>query len=184
MANAVSPKAFIQTVLHNGVGRYVCQLQRITLKFTEHHGGSRGMREYIEKDLTDFVRANPGVVVYLKPRRTGAPSITAEFLNGETDFKSVPCKSRDEIIKWVEYMRNRSGFPIARFIKHCHTDCPSIQGPWTPYTNKPSYLNVATFPNEQRVEIKSFFPSATEQLLELAKTYGTGETTESNSVQQ
>lgn len=183
MSNIISPRAYLKTALHNGVGRYVCQLQRVTLKFNKHHGGSRGIREYIEKDLADFVRANPGVVIYLKPRRTGAPSITAEFLNGESDYKSFPRNSREEIVKWVEYMRNRSGFPIARFIKHIHTDNPSIQGPWTPYMNKPSYLNVTTFPDQHRSEIKSFFPSATEQLLELAKTYGTDEKTESN-VQQ
>lgn len=30
--------------LANGLGRYVCQLQRVTLKFCKNNGGSKGMR--------------------------------------------------------------------------------------------------------------------------------------------
>lgn len=38
------PSEFITTNLHNGVGRYVCQLQRVTFKFCKEHPNSRGMR--------------------------------------------------------------------------------------------------------------------------------------------
>ncbi|KAL3215745.1 hypothetical protein MRX96_051289 [Rhipicephalus microplus] len=64
---------FIKAPLYNGVGRYVCQLQRLTLTFCKTHGSSRFMREYIERDLVNFARDNPGVVVYLKPRRHRDP---------------------------------------------------------------------------------------------------------------
>lgn len=36
--------AFIKTPGQNGVGRYVCQLQRVVLKFCKNHGSSRGLR--------------------------------------------------------------------------------------------------------------------------------------------
>lgn len=35
---------FIKTPLQNGIGRYVCQLQRVTLKFCKNHGASKGLR--------------------------------------------------------------------------------------------------------------------------------------------
>jgi len=35
---------FPRAPLQNGLGRYVCQLQRITLKFCKNNGSSRGMR--------------------------------------------------------------------------------------------------------------------------------------------
>lgn len=38
------PSGFIRTPLQNGLGRYIPQLQRITLKFCKNHGGSRGVR--------------------------------------------------------------------------------------------------------------------------------------------
>lgn len=175
MANSMSPSTYIKSVLHNGAGRYICQLKRMTIKFCKNHGSCNGLREYIEKDLMDFVRENPGVVVYLKPRYISIPSITAEYLNGQTAYESFPRKSRDEIVKWVEYLRMRSGLPIARYIKHQQTYHPSIQGVWTPYVNKPSLLNVTPLPDQSLSEAKTFFPSATEQVLELSKTFGVGD---------
>ena len=38
------PKDFVRSVLYNGVGRYVCQLQRITLLFCKHTSTSKGLR--------------------------------------------------------------------------------------------------------------------------------------------
>jgi hypothetical protein len=35
---------FLRTPLQNGLGRYIPQLQRITLKFCKNHGASRGVR--------------------------------------------------------------------------------------------------------------------------------------------
>lgn len=36
-------------------------------------------RDYVERELVHYARANPGVVVYLKPRRHRAPAIKAEY---------------------------------------------------------------------------------------------------------
>ncbi|KAL3215746.1 hypothetical protein MRX96_051289 [Rhipicephalus microplus] len=127
---------FIKAPLYNGVGRYVCQLQRLTLTFCKTHGSSRFMREYIERDLVNFARDNPGVVVYLKPRR-----------------------HRDPLHR---------GRPIARINKYHRTEHPSIQGFWTPFTNRPTEQNLCKFPNEELSEFKSVFPTATEQLQQLA----------------
>ena len=44
MSHKVIPSGFVKSVLHSGVGRYVCQMQRITLKFCKSHADSRGMR--------------------------------------------------------------------------------------------------------------------------------------------
>ncbi len=41
------PSEYISTNLANGVGRYVCQLQRITFKFCKEHTGSRGIRYFL-----------------------------------------------------------------------------------------------------------------------------------------
>lgn len=70
---------FIKAPLQNGVGRYIGQLQRITLKFCKSNGGSRGLRDFIENDLVEFAKSNPGVVVYVKPRRHRGPVIVAEY---------------------------------------------------------------------------------------------------------
>ena len=37
------------------------------------------MREFIENDLVNFAKENPGVVVYVKPRRHRAPVVVGEY---------------------------------------------------------------------------------------------------------
>ncbi|XP_065285068.1 large ribosomal subunit protein mL43-like [Dermacentor albipictus] len=159
---------YIKAPLYNGVGRYVCQLQRLTLTFCKTHGSSRGMREYIERELVNFARENPGVVVYLKPRRHRDPYIVGEYLNGERDMMRANDLTARELVKWIDHFRTRSGEPIALINKYLRTDYPSIQGFWTPFTNRPTEQNLTKFPNEELGEFKSVFPSATEQLKELA----------------
>lgn len=70
---------FIRAPLQNGVGRYISQLQRITLKFCKSHGSSKGIREFIENNLVDFAKENPSVVLYVKPRRHRSPVLVAEY---------------------------------------------------------------------------------------------------------
>lgn len=70
---------FIRAPLQNGLGRYIGQLQRITLKFCKSSGSSKGMREFIENNLMEFARENPGVVVYVKPRRHRSAVVVAEY---------------------------------------------------------------------------------------------------------
>lgn len=78
--NALFMKSgFIRAPLQNGLGRYIGQLQRITLKFCKNNGSSKGMRDFIENDLVDFAKANPGVVVYVKPRRHRTAVVVAEY---------------------------------------------------------------------------------------------------------
>ncbi len=79
LTSSSQPSEYINSNLHNGVGRYVCQLQRVTFKFCKEHASSRGIREFIEHDLVDFARNNPGVVVYLQPKRHRIPKISAEY---------------------------------------------------------------------------------------------------------
>lgn len=78
-SNLFLKSGFIRAPLQNGVGRYVGQLQRITLKFCKSMGSSRGMRDFIENELVNFARANPSVVVYVKPRRHRGPVVVAEY---------------------------------------------------------------------------------------------------------
>lgn len=77
--NLFLKSGFIRAPLQNGVGRFIGQLQRITLKFCKNNGSSRGMRNFIENNLVDFAKDNPGVVVYVKPRRHKTPVIVAEY---------------------------------------------------------------------------------------------------------
>lgn len=116
---------FPRAPLANGIGRYVCQLQRITLKFCKSHGSSRGVREFIENDLVTFATAHPGIVVYVKPRRHRSPILKAEyckyvavsveaFIPRENSFNSIPVEplnKRNQLISGYQDMRAPNYLP-------------------------------------------------------------------------
>uniref|UniRef100_A0A8C8RA55 Large ribosomal subunit protein mL43 n=1 Tax=Pelusios castaneus TaxID=367368 RepID=A0A8C8RA55_9SAUR len=137
-----TPSRFLASVLRNGLGRYVCQLQRLSLVFSPAARTSRGARGYIEEKVLDFAKQNPGVVVYVTPKKCRSPMVVAEYLNGAVREELIVDKTVDEITQIVEKLVNQSGLEIIRIRKPFHTDNPSIQGQWHPFTNAPSALNV------------------------------------------
>lgn len=131
---------FLASVLHNGLGRYVQQLQRLSFSLSRDAPSSRGAREFVEREVTDFARRNPGVVIYVNPRPCCVPRVVAEYLNGAVREESLNCKSVEEIATLVQKLADQSGLDVIRIRKPFHTDSPSIQGQWHPFTNKPTAL--------------------------------------------
>ncbi|KAJ1525842.1 hypothetical protein ONE63_009038 [Megalurothrips usitatus] len=163
------PSGFPRAPLANGIGRYMCQLKRITFKFCKESGSSRGMRDFLENDLVDFARKHPSVAVYVKPRRHRSSVIKAEYCNGEEYWMSLHKSNREEIQKWLHLCTTQNDGKDFRFRKMHHTDNPSIQGPWTPFTHRDPRLNTATFPDEE-LSKPVFVPrSATDRLIEIFK---------------
>lgn len=144
-------------------------MNRVTFKFGKFGGHSRGLREFIETDLVNFSRSNPGIAIYLKPRMSTSPVMVAEYLNGSSHWFSFKAMNKIEITEWLDFHVTKSGEQVKRYRKPHHTDWPSIQGVWTPFLNLPTELNVQSFPNQARGERKPKYLSATDQLLKLQK---------------
>ncbi len=70
----------------NGLGRFVPQLARVTLKFCKESPSSSGVRNFIETDIVEFARHHPHVAVYLKPRRNRSPVLVAEYCESVQQF--------------------------------------------------------------------------------------------------
>lgn len=161
---------FPRAPLGLGIGRYVCQLQRVTLKFCKNRGASHGVREFLENDLIDYARENPGVVVYVKPRRHRVPVIKAEYLSGEVQWIPVTNYTRADIAKWMQLLCTQfHDGPAMRYRKLWHTEFPSIQGPWTPFTFKDPKYNTTEFPNDELGAVVKLKPTATEEVLRIYK---------------
>lgn len=91
-------------------------------------------------------------------------------VNGERHWINCRGQSNEEIIKWVDLLRGQNGNSSAfRLRKMWHTEKPSIQGPWTPFTHKNPELNLVVFPDEKLSQPLDIETSATEKLLELFK---------------
>nr|XP_014352031.1 PREDICTED: 39S ribosomal protein L43, mitochondrial [Latimeria chalumnae] len=161
-----TPSRFLQSVLRNGVGRYVCQLQRLSLVFSKESPGSRGARSvptYLPTvptylPLAGLQQGEPGlpgrqVSTYLHFFAFSASSnllfvfapSPPKKVNGAVKEEQINKKTAEEIAQLIQKMANQSGLEIIRIRKPFHTDNPSIQGQWHPFTNKRSVLNVASF---------------------------------------
>lgn len=165
--NNQQQSGFIENAYFNGVGRYVCQMQRMTIKFSKSSGSCAGVRDFIELDLIDFARRNPGIAVYLKPRMKPTPVLNAEYLDGSVHWHIMRLFSREQVKQWIDYFVSRSGQQVQRFRKPIKTDCPSVQGHWTPFSNVPGHLNVSQLPDAERGAFSPEHASATEQLIRL-----------------
>lgn len=147
---ALRPTGYLSSILQNGVGRYVCQLQRLTFQFNKTSMGSHGVRDYVEQDIVDFAKKHPQIVLYVTPhKKYSEPKIVAEFLNGTVRKIPLLNKAREDIQSEVELLKNQSGRDIIKMRKWWHTDNPSIQGMWHPFTNKSTDLNLVEFPMEK-----------------------------------
>ncbi|XP_067633936.1 large ribosomal subunit protein mL43 isoform X2 [Eurosta solidaginis] len=127
-------------------------------------------REFIENHLIDFAKENPGIVVYVKPRRHRGPVLVGEYLNGDREWLNCHNASMDDINKWLELLKTQNGSSSAlRLRKMWHTDVPSIQGPWTPFTLRTPETNLEMFPNASASRPLDIEQTATEKLIELFK---------------
>ncbi|XP_020773948.1 39S ribosomal protein L43, mitochondrial [Boleophthalmus pectinirostris] len=137
MTSRGTPSRFLKSVLQNGVGRYVCQLKRVSIIFSKNAQSSLGVRDFIEEGVVDYAKKNPGTVVYVSPQTSRIPKIVAEYLNGNVREEIVTSKTAPQISELLTKLTNQSGLDIIRIRKPFHTDTPSIQGQWHPFTNRP-----------------------------------------------
>jgi len=160
---------FLKNAYYNGHGRYVNQIARMTLKFCKNSGASRELRRFIETRLVDVARENPGCVIYVKPRLFRSPAMTAEYLNGGQHYLSFHRMSSAQIEAWISWFLTRSGHELFRLHRNTTTYRPSIQGIWTPFTFRDPKTNVVQFPSEELGRHISKVPSATEQVIRIAR---------------
>lgn len=157
------PLGLLKQAYYQGHGRYVPQLIRMTIKFCKTGGNSREMRRFIETDLVNLARANPGCVIYVKPRLFKAPALTAEYMNDERHYINLYGMSKDQIGAWMNWFITRSGEELYKLRLPVRTYYSSVQGHWTPFRFRDSKLTLSQFP-DQSLSICNSRLSATEQL--------------------
>jgi len=68
-------------------------------------------------------------------------------VNGGREWMSLQGMGYDEVVKWLELLRTAAGYGSMVYKNYHHTDTPSIQGVWTPFTHKPFETNKMEFPH-------------------------------------
>lgn len=83
---------------------------------------------------------------------------------------SAQNRNQEEILKWMSLLSLQAGDtePI-RYRKNWHTDCPSIQGPWTSFTHKNPAFNNIVYPDKDLGQQLNMPETATEKLMRLVE---------------
>ena len=84
--------------------------------------------------------------------------------------------TRERLLKWLEFMRTRKGDTLVRLLKKQQTHYPSIQGVWTPFTNKQPFLAVEKFPSEKFRDPLDKEKTAVDRILELERNLKSNQT--------
>lgn len=163
---------FLKNAYYQGHGRYVNQLMRCTIKFCKNNGSSREARKFIETRLVDVAREAPGVAIYVKPRLFKGPVLDTEYLNGEKHSLTLRKMDVEQIESWMRWYLTRSGYQLYKLNRTVATYRPSIQGIWNPTYFRDPKINMVEFPSEEYGRYINKLPTATEQLIEIAKKFG------------
>ena len=89
--------------------RGVFQLRKLTVKYCEHSGSSRGARDFIRHCILDFANKTPAAEVVTELRPGKHPYIMGEYLTGSSKVIGVKNITPKEIMDYAMMLRNTSG---------------------------------------------------------------------------
>lgn len=90
------------------------------------------------------------------------------LVNGERQWINCRNNTREDINKWVNLLKGQNGDTSTTvYRKMWHTDQPSIQGAWTPFTGKNPAHNLVEFPKIELAGALNQEQTATEELMKL-----------------
>ena len=115
--------------------RGVFQLKSLTIRYCEHGGSSRTLRQFLaDGSLASWAQNYPHLNVQIQVRNGKHPVVFGDYRTNTTQHQvCVKNYSTADIREVLHMLVSRSGRKITKFTKPVLTDTPSIQGVWTPF---------------------------------------------------
>ncbi|KAF9162507.1 39S ribosomal protein L51, mitochondrial [Actinomortierella ambigua] len=127
----------LHPVLKNGVGAFVPQCRRIVFHYCERSGSSRGMIDFLKKDLASFAKSNPHIEVIVTPRPSKHPVIRGLYLNGKDKVVCVRNLESQDIASKLALLKESAGNRMKTFKKPVISTTESVRGIWSPFHSVP-----------------------------------------------
>lgn len=97
--------------------RGVFQLRKLTVKYCDYGGSSKGAREFIRHRIVDFAKSTPAAEIVTELRPGRHPYIMGDYETGESKAIGVKNISPTEIMDYAMMFRNSSGRKVwVRFV--------------------------------------------------------------------
>jgi large subunit ribosomal protein L43 len=109
-------------------------LKKLVLRYSETGGSSLGVRFYFRHLLESWKAKNPQVEVVTEHSQFEHPSVSAEWIGGETHSTNMSNLKPKQIENLMNFYRNSQGANL--YLRHggprCWSERRSIQGLWQP----------------------------------------------------
>ncbi|ODQ67710.1 hypothetical protein NADFUDRAFT_39131 [Nadsonia fulvescens var. elongata DSM 6958] len=122
----------------NGVGSFVHQCKRVTLRYSNWGGSSNGMRAFIKNNLKDIASQNPQIE-FLVEQKSGHPLIRGDYVNGRDKVVCVRNLDPNEIMVKFNLTKNSSGAKLKTNNKPVESINESVRGIWSPFHIDPQF---------------------------------------------
>lgn len=92
--------------------RGVFQLRKLTLKYCDHSGSSKGAREFIRHRIVEFANNTPAAEVVTELRPGQHPYIMGDYVTGEVKTIGIKNIAPGEIMDYAMMLRNSRGHKV------------------------------------------------------------------------
>lgn len=112
--------------------RGVRQLKELVIRYSDLDGSSRGVREWIKKDLVGLATENPQLIMRTEIKRAKHPYLRGIYANGNEKTIGTKNLTTDEINNYFLDLRNQIGRKNSSngYKKPVLSARPSLQGEW------------------------------------------------------
>jgi large subunit ribosomal protein L43 len=93
--------------------RGVRQLKELLIRYSDIDGSSRGVREWIQKDVVAFAQANPSVTIRTEKKRNVHPFVRGMYENGNSKTICIKNETPEGVFGFVKDLRNQIGRKVS-----------------------------------------------------------------------
>lgn len=135
----VKPVTYMLPKTLNGVGSFIQPCKKITLRYCNWGGSSKGMREFVRTgEFAKFAEKYPKVQFELR-REPGHPVVKGDFINGRDKVICVRNMEPQKIKQKLTVLRDSSGERLKYYNKGVESVNESVRGIWSPFHVDPKY---------------------------------------------
>ncbi|KAG7402099.1 39S ribosomal protein L43, mitochondrial [Phytophthora boehmeriae] len=118
----------------------VWQLKQVTIRYCQHGGSSRYVRQLLtDERFLNFVKENPQVQFETELKGARHPILIGDYITDERKVTDVKNQDIPFIMKQLERLRNTSGRKMTHMKKPIISKRPTIQGIWQPDLDFPEF---------------------------------------------
>ncbi|TMW55921.1 hypothetical protein Poli38472_008569 [Pythium oligandrum] len=120
--------------------RGVWQLQKVTIRYCQHGGSSRHVRQMLaDERFLNFVKENPQISFETEIKGARHPVLVGDYITNDQKVVDVKNQEIPFVMQMLERLRNTSGRKMTSMKRPVISKRQTIQGIWQPDLEFPEF---------------------------------------------